>query len=96
MQWIDWMLSHWETVLAAAWALLSLLNAVTEHADGASGARRLLLLALDWFSGLQSRQSQTGEGVARGLRIKAPLLQLSPPQDRIARRVAQIKEARRG
>ena len=88
---IDWALSNWEPLLAAAWVLLSILNALTGHIDSASGARKLLLLALDWISGLRSGESARSEASPRGLRFKAPLVQLSPPQDRIKKRIAEIE-----
>ena len=93
---INWCLANWEIVTGAAIALLSLINALTGHYDSASGVRRVLLFALDAISAWQSGQSAVGEGSARGLPVKVPLLQMSPPQDRIARRVAEIKESRRG
>jgi len=94
---INWCLAHWDAVLTLAVVLLSVLNAATEHYDGASGVRHFALWALDWISALRSGQSAKGEGTPRLISaLKVPLLQLSPPQDRIARRVAEIKEARRG
>jgi hypothetical protein len=96
MQWIDWCLAHWETVLGVAFAVLSVLNAVTEHSDGASGVRRLLLVALDVVSGLRSRDAATGVGTPRGLAVlKVPLLQRSPGQSGESL-VARVERARRG
>lgn len=94
---INWCLENWECLVGAAVALLSLINAATGHWDSAHGVRRLLLLALDFVSALRSKESAIGVGSARGISaLKVPLLQFSPTQDRIARRVAEIKEARRG
>ncbi len=92
---IDWALANWEPLLCAAWVLLSILNVLTGHIDSASGTRKLLLLVLDWVSVLRSGESARSEASPRGLRFKAPLVQLSPPQDAIKRRIAEIEEGRR-
>ena len=92
---INWCLENWECLVGVAVALLSLINALTPHYDASHGVKRLLLLSLDLLSAWQSGQRSHGEGRTRGLAVKVPLLQLSPSQDRIARRVAEIKEARR-
>jgi len=97
MQWINWCLENWETVLGAAFVVLSILNAVTEHSDSAKGVRRLLLLALDWVSVLRSRDASKGDGAPRLMgALKLPVLQLSAAQDRIAREVREIKASRGG
>jgi hypothetical protein len=93
MQYVNWCLAHWELVLLAAWAVLSLLNAVTEHADSAKGMRWFLLGALDVISGLQSRDAT--RGVLRGVQPKLPILQLSARRDGRAL-VKRIEAAQRG
>jgi hypothetical protein len=97
MKAINWCLENWECLVGAAVALLSLINAATRHYDSAHGVRRLLLFAIDALSALRSRGSSVGEGTPRGLSaLKMPLVQLSPTQDRVSRRIEEIKEARRG
>lgn len=96
MKVLEWCLANWETVAGVALAVLSLINAATPHYDSASGVKRLLLIALDLFSAWQSGQRSVGEGSTRGLALKVPLLQLSPVQDRLSRREAEIKGLRNG
>ena len=76
---IDWMLQHWPELLGAAIALLSAINAwASKHPDDCGeGVKRYLLIALDVLSVLQSKGS-VDTGSPRGLRLKLPLVQVSP------------------
>ena len=78
MKTIEWILSHWETVIGLAVVALSAINALTSHYDEHGGLRRFLALAIDLLAVLASRGSAHSPGGMRGLRLKVPLVQLSP------------------
>jgi|GEM_PF-5070545 len=76
---MDFLVNNWPELVAAAVALLGLLNAyVTAHPDQVSNpVARVLLIALDVISWLQSRDARPAVGAPRGLRPKLPLVQRS-------------------
>ena len=78
---MSWLAENWELVAAAAVALLSILNRwLSKHPDDYTGVKRLLAWVLDWVAVLQSKDSEPVG--PRGLRVKLPVLQVSPPRER--------------
>jgi hypothetical protein len=97
--WWTWIVDNWELWAPLAVALAAaIVNAVTRHPGTVSQpVLHWLLLLVDWLSVLVSRGSERSEGGNAGLRVKLPIVQMSPPPEpsQIKRSVAMIKAGER-
>ena len=95
--WI-WIVDNWELWAPLAVALAAaIVNVATRHPGTVSQpVLHWLLLLVDWLSVIVSRGSERAPGCAAGLRVKLPLVQMSPPPEasQIKRRIVQFGSER--
>jgi hypothetical protein len=85
-----WLMANWEWIVAGAVLTVSILNLVTSHfGEGHPRLKGALLFVVDLLSILVSRGSTGARSPdrLRGLRLKLPLLQVSPEAELRTRRV---------
>jgi len=84
---MQWIINHWEWLVGPGVVLLcSVLNLVTQHyGDAAPRLKKALLFLVDLLSLAVSRGAVLPAFQPQGLRLKLPLVQVSPPTEAMLR-----------
>ena len=82
---LRWITTNWGWIAAGIVALCSVLNLITQHYGDNVKLKRVLLFVVDLLSLVVSRGAVAPAFEPRGLRLKLPAVQISPPTEAMLR-----------